>query len=274
MKKVVLITGASSGMGKVTAELLAANGYIVYGAARRMEKMKDIETLGVKTLKMDVTDEASIVAGVEQIIAEQGAVDILINNAGFGFYGTVEDVPIADAKYQLDVNLFGAARLIQLVLPKMREKGWGKIVNISSIAGKFAMPFGGWYHASKFALEGLSDSLRNEVKDFGIDVIIIEPGGIKSEWTDIAAGNLMKNTGNSAYDPMRNRLVRFMTKLNKANEKPEASPEVIAKLIKKGIEAKNPKTRYSAGYMARLSLFGKKWLSDKMFDKILLKQME
>jgi len=197
MKKVVLITGASSGIGKVTAELLAVSGYIVYGAARRVEKMKDLETLGVKTLKMNVTDDASMVSGVEQIIAEQGVVDILINNAGFGFYGTVEDVPIEDAKYQLDVNLFGAARLTQLVLPKMREKGWGKIINISSIAGKFAMPFGGWYHASKFALEGLSDSLRNEVRDFGIDVILIEPGGIKSEWADISTENLMKNAGKS-----------------------------------------------------------------------------
>ena len=273
MKKVVLITGASSGIGKVTAELLAVSGYIVYGAARRVEKMKDLETLGVKTLKMNVTDDASMVSGVEQIIAEQGVVDILINNAGFGFYGTVEDVPIEDAKYQLDVNLFGAARLTQLVLPKMREKGWGKIINISSIAGKFAMPFGGWYHASKFALEGLSDSLRNEVRDFGIDVILIEPGGIKSEWADISTENLMKNAGNPAYNSMRDKLVRFMRKLNKAGERPNASPMIIAKLIKKSIEAKNPKTRYSGGYMARFSLFGKKWLPDKIFDKVLLMQM-
>ncbi|WP_315816044.1 oxidoreductase [Paraflavitalea speifideaquila] len=186
MKKVVLVTGASAGIGKATARVLAQNGYIVYGAARRTDKLNDLTKQGIKPIAMDVSNDQSMQAGIASILAVEKRIDVLINNAGFGSYGAVEDVPMQDAKYQLEVNLFGAARLIQLVLPGMRVQKGGKIVNISSIGRKIAAPFGGWYHASKFALEGLSDALRNEVKSFGIDVIVIEPGGIKSEWGDIA----------------------------------------------------------------------------------------
>ena len=185
MSKIVLITGASSGIGKATAKLLLKKGYIVYGAARRLDKMKDLEQLGAKLLHMDLTDDSIMVSGIEEIITCEGRIDVLINNAGFGSYGAIEDVAIESARYQLEVNVFGAARLMQLVLPYMRKAQFGKIVNISSIGGKLANPFGGWYHASKFALEALSDSLRMEIKHFGIDVILIEPGGVKSEWSDI-----------------------------------------------------------------------------------------
>src|SRR6202000_2809874 len=169
-KKVILVTGASAGMGKDFAQSLLKDGHIVYGAARRVEKMKDIENLGVKILEMDVTDDASITKGVETILENEGRLDVLINNAGFGSHGAIEDVSISDARYQLEVNVFGAARLMQLVMPHMRKQHYGRIVNISSIGGKFATPMGGWYHASKFALEALSDSLRNEAEPFGIDV--------------------------------------------------------------------------------------------------------
>ncbi|MES1160050.1 MAG: oxidoreductase, partial [Bacteroidota bacterium] len=192
MKKVVLITGASAGIGKETARLLAGSGYIVYGAARRVDKMADLRALGIKVLAMDVTDETSMKEGIDTLLKAEGRIDILVNNAGFGSYGAVEDVPLADARYQLEVNVFGTARLIQLVLPAMHQQQFGKIVNISSIGGRFATPLGAWYHASKFALEALSDSLRNEVKPFGIDVIVIEPGGVKTEWPGIAADNLLK----------------------------------------------------------------------------------
>lgn len=158
MKRVVLITGASAGIGKATAVLLAERGYKVYGAARRIERMEELKSLGIETLSMDVSDDESMVKGVKYIVEKEGRLDILINNAGFGFYGAIEDVAISSAKYQMEVNVFGVARLIQLVLPYMREHKWGKIVNISSIGGKVASPFGGWYHASKYAIEGLSDS--------------------------------------------------------------------------------------------------------------------
>jgi short-subunit dehydrogenase len=220
MKKVVLITGASAGMGKETAKLLAQNGYTVYAAARRLDKMKDLEPLGIKILSMDVTDETSMTKGVQQILETENRIDVLINNAGFGAYGAIEDVSIENAKYQLEVNVFGAMRLTQLVLPKMRENKFGKIVNISSIGGKFALPYGGWYHASKFALEALSDALRNEVKQFGIDVIVIEPGGVKSEWANIAYDNLVKNSTQSVYKETIDKLADFMKKATAKNAEP------------------------------------------------------
>jgi len=232
--------------------------------------MKDLERLGIHILSMDVTDETSMINGVAQIFAREKQIDILINNAGYGDYGAIEDVSIADAKHQLQVNLFGAARLIQLVLPKMRANKFGKIVNVSSIGGKFATPFGGWYHASKFALEALSDSLRNEVKQFGIDVIVIEPGGVKSEWADITIDNLLKNSSNSAYKASIDRFAQFLKKSTENN----SEPSVIAQLILTGIESKNPKFRYVGGYNANIAVIARKLLSDKLFDKIVLGQMK
>jgi short-subunit dehydrogenase len=270
MKQVILITGASAGMGKTTALLLLQKGYTVYAAARRTDKMQDLKQAGANILLMDVADEHSMVTGVNTILQNEDKIDILINNAGFGSYGTIEDVSIAEAKYQLDVNLFGAARLIQLVLPKMRENKFGKILNISSIGGKFATPYGGWYHASKFALEGLSDSLRNEVKQFGIDVIIIEPGGVKSEWATIAYDNLVKRSVNSVYKKTIDKLADFM----KSTLAKNAEPIVIAELILKAIEAKKPKFRYIGGYMAKPALTARKLLSDRLFDKMIMSQMK
>ena len=270
MKKIVLITGASAGIGKETAEFLQKNGYIVYGAARRTDKLKELEQLNVKTLAMDVTDDASMIKGIKDIIAAEGRLDILINTAGFGSYGAIEDVTIENARYQLEVNVFGAARLIQLALPHMRKQQFGKIVNISSIGGKFAMPFGGWYHASKFAIEGLSDSLRNEVRPFGIDVIVVEPGGIKTEWGDIAMDSLVKVSGETAYKEM----VVKMDKSFKEIDDKIPGPEVIAELIKKAIEAKKPKARYAAGYLAKPLLFMRRILSDGLMDKMIMSRMK
>jgi short-subunit dehydrogenase len=172
MQKTVLVTGASAGIGKATAIYLAQNGYNVYGAARRMEKMQDLKTFSIKPIALDITKEESIKGCINRILTEVGSIDILVNNAGFGSYGSIEDVSMEDARYQLEVNVFGAMRLTQLVLPKMRENRYGKIVNISSVGGKIVFPLGGWYHATKFALEALSDSMRNEVREFGIDVIL------------------------------------------------------------------------------------------------------
>lgn len=270
MKRVVLITGASAGIGKETALFLRQNGYIVYGAARRLEKMNDLEQSGIKILAMDVTDDESMVKGVKKIIDAEGHIDVLVNNAGFGSYGAVEDVSMADARYQLEVNVIGAMRLTQLVLPYMRGQHWGKIINISSIGGKIAMPFGGWYHASKFAIEGLSDSLRNEVKPFGIDVIVIEPGGIKSEWGGIAMESMVKTSGHTAYQGM----VGKMDKSFRAVDNKIPGPGIIARLIKKGIESKSPETRYTAGYMAVPALFFRRILSDRLMDKMMLSQLK
>jgi NAD(P)-dependent dehydrogenase (short-subunit alcohol dehydrogenase family) len=265
MKKVAFITGASAGIGKATAKLFLQDGYTVYGAARRVDKMEDIAALGVKLLKMDVSDDASMVEGVNTIIKNEGRIDVLVNNAGFGSYGTIEDVSMADAHYQLDVNLFGLARLTQLVLPYMRDQHFGKIVNITSIGGKIGMPLGGWYHASKFAVEGLSDSLRLEVKPFGIDVIVIEPGGIKTEWTGIAAESMKRVSGDTAYKGLVAKTIPMFDMA----EKNGSEPELIAKLIKKAVSAKKPKARYSGGFLAGPMLFIKRWLGDAIFDKVI-----
>lgn len=270
MNQIILITGASSGMGKITAKLLLKKGFVVYGAARRIDKMNDLKQLGAKTLQMDVTDDKTMVSAIEEIIKNEGRIDVLINNAGFGYYGAIEDISIKEARYQLDVNVFGVARLIQLVLPYMRKNQFGKIINISSIGGKLANPFGGWYHASKFALEALSDSLRMEVKHFGIDVIVIEPGGVKSEWSDIAMENARKVSEQGVYGTMIKKMIKTGEKFKDKN----AEPEVIANLILKAISVNKPKTRYSGGFMAKPLLLMKKVLSDKMMDKIILSQFK
>lgn len=270
MKKVALVTGASAGIGAATARLLAQNGYTVYGVARRTEKMATLRDLGIKTIPMDVADDESMVKAVEQIISEQGHIDVLVNSAGFGSYGAVEDVPMHDARYQLEVNVIGLARLCQLVLPHMRKQHFGKIVNITSIGGKMATPLGGWYHASKFAVEGLSDSLRLEVKPFGVDVIIIEPGGVKTEWGGIAFDSAEKTSGHTFYGDLTKKAKKVFAK----SEVNNVEPIVIAELIKSAIETKSPKPRYAKGYMAAIILGTKKWLSDSMFDKMIMSQMK
>jgi len=259
--KVILVTGASSGIGKQTAKLLIQSGYRVYGAARHEVKMDDLKGLGVKILLMDLTDDESIQQGIAYILAKEGHIDILINDAGYGFYGTIEDVPLKEARREMEVNLFAIARLCQLVLPSMRRQRSGKIVNISSIAGKIATPLGGWYHASKFALEGLSDTLRQEVKPFGIDVIIIEPGIINTPWWEKARHNMESVSKHSDY---REYIAGWQKVLDIDNA---SDPIVIAETIEEAIEAENPKTRYSKGEHSSTILTAKSILSDKMFDK-------
>jgi NAD(P)-dependent dehydrogenase (short-subunit alcohol dehydrogenase family) len=264
--KVVLITGASSGMGKETAKALIQAGYTVYTAARRVEKMQDLEKIGAHIVKMDVTDEASMTAGVQSILQKEGSIDILINNAGYGSYGAIEDVPIEEARRQFEVNIFGLARLTQLVLPGMRQNRYGKIVNISSMGGKIYTPFGGWYHATKHALEGFSDCLRFETAPFGIDVIIIEPGGIATPWGVIAAENLKKTSTNGAYAKAANQVADGMAEMYTSDRL--SPPSLIADTILKAITARRPKTRYAIGFGARPSIFLRKIVSDRMFDRI------
>jgi NAD(P)-dependent dehydrogenase (short-subunit alcohol dehydrogenase family) len=262
-KPVALVTGASSGMGKDFALRLIAEGYTVYAAARRIPRMKDIETAGGSVVSMDVTDDASMVAAVSRIIDEQGRIDVLINNAGYGQYGALEDVPMEEAQRQMQTNLMGAARLVQLCLPHMRARRYGRILNISSIGGKCAMPLGGWYHASKFALEGYSDSLRNEVRDFGIDVVVIEPGGIESEWAQIAVDEARRYSANGAYAD----LVTKFSGIHGRYKLPGA--KVISDLVMRAVTSRRPKPRYHGGMMAGPILFLRRHLSDRMFDRVI-----
>jgi NAD(P)-dependent dehydrogenase (short-subunit alcohol dehydrogenase family) len=263
-KPVALITGASSGMGKDFALRLIAEGYTVYAAARRVDRMLDIRAAGGLPLAMDVTDDASMVAAVSRILEEQGRIDVLINNAGYGQYGALEDVPVAEGRRQLETNLIGLARLTQLCLPAMRAQRRGRIFNISSIGGKLATPLGGWYHASKYGLEGYSDALRNEVRQFGIDVVVIEPGGIASEWSGIATEEAQKHSGDGAYAP----LVKKFSALQQG-QRTLPAPRVISDLVVKALKARRPRARYHGGFLAGPMLCLRRLLSDRLFDLMI-----
>jgi len=273
MKKIILVTGASSGIGKSTAEQLINDGHTVYGAARRIEKMKDLEEKGGHAIQMDVTKDSDTKACIDQIIREQGRIDVLVNNAGYAVYGPVEQVSMEDAKRQFEVNIFGLANITKKVLPHMRNQKSGTIINISSIGGKVYTPFGAWYHATKHALEGWSDCLRLDVKNFGIDVVIVEPGIIKTEFMDVMYDPMVERAQDSPYAKMAESLAKST---KQAYEKPGQSspPSVIAKVISKAVKSKKPKTRYAAGKFAKPLLFMRKWLSDKWFDKAVMSQMK
>jgi short-subunit dehydrogenase len=245
----VLITGASSGIGKATALLLKQQGYNVYATARRVEKMDDLKAQGINILPIDVTNEQSMGNAVAAIYKEAGSIDVLINNAGYGSYGSLEDVTMEEARYQVEVNVFGLARLTQLVLPAMREARHGTIVNISSVGGTSGEPLGSWYHATKYAVEGLTDSLSLELRPFGIKVFVVQPGPIITEWGPIAAENILKVSGHT--DPSFG-----------------SDPKVIAETILKGLKAKHPKMRYASGNGAKLGMFLRKHLSDKLWYRL------
>ena len=272
MKKVILITGASSGIGKDTALSLIKEGHIVYGAARRLEMMQDIIQAGGHAIKMDIMKDRNIDDVVNQIIKEQSRVDVLINNAGYGLWGAVETISIDEAKRQFDVNIFGLAYLTKKIIPFMREQKSGKIINMSSMGGKVYTPFGAWYHATKYALEGWSDCLRIELKSFGIDVILIEPGVIKTEFQDVMMDSTVERSIGTPYE-------KKLKALEKATQEMYARgigspPSTITKLIIKAINSHNPKRRYVGGLFAKPMLFIKKWFGDKMYEKAIMSQIK
>lgn len=266
--RTILITGASSGIGKDAAIRLAELGHTVYTAARRIEKMKDLREIGCHPLKVDITNEDEVDSAFQTIQENHGGIDILVNNAGYGLYGAMEDIPIEDARYQFDVNLFGLAHLTQLVLPHMREQGFGRIINMSSMGGKVYTPLGSWYHATKHALEGWTDCLRLEVEPFGIHVSLIEPGAIDTEFGDVMTDPILKYSGETAYGDFTKNYVEVVEK----NYRPGSGspPSVITDLIVKAIEAKRPRTRYVAGKYARPMMFIRKWLGDRIYDRIVM----
>lgn len=265
--KVALVTGASSGIGMAAARSLKVAGFTVYGVARRVERMRELAADDINIVALDVTDEASVSACVKAILEREGRIDVLVNNAGYGSYGAIEDVPVSEAQAQFEVNLFGLARLTQAVLPAMRANRYGRIINISSMGGKVYTPFGGWYHATKFAVEGFSDCLRLEVERFGIDVVVIEPGGIKTEWGAIAADHLRKTSGSGAYASDANKAADSMLKNYQGNRL--SPPSVIANAIVRAATADKPRTRYAVGFGAKPLLFLRRWLSDRTFDALI-----
>jgi NAD(P)-dependent dehydrogenase (short-subunit alcohol dehydrogenase family) len=260
--KVALVTGGSSGIGAATARRLHQAGYLVYAGARRVERMQDLAEDGVSVVSLDVADDSSMTGVVQRILADHGRIDVLVNNAGYGSYGSVEDVPLAEGRYQLEVNLFGLARLTQLVTPHMRAVGAGKIVNVSSIGGHLGEPLGAWYHASKFAVEGFSDSLRLELHEFGIDVIVIEPGAIRTEWGAGALESAEKYSGDTVYGPQ----VHAMRALYTQADRRGSPPEVVGEAIFKAITAAKPKARYAVPFSARAIIAAMNLVPDRLMD--------
>lgn len=276
----VLITGCSSGIGEETARRLAARGWTVYATARRPERIADLEREGCRTLALDVTDEASMSAAVGAVEAEHGAVGALVNNAGYSQSGALETLPMERVRAQFETNVFGLLRMCQLVLPAMRAAARGTIVNLSSIGGKLTFPGGGAYHATKHAVEALSDALRWEVRGFGVRVVIVEPGLITTSFGATAAGSLAG--AGPAADTDDDPYAAFNAAVGSATlgvyEGPMArlggGPDAVAKVIGRAIASSNPRPRYKVTASAHLAHAQRALLPDRAWDAVLRSQFQ
>lgn len=268
----VLVTGCSSGIGRATAERLLGVGHRVYATARRPESIADLADKGAKILTLDVTDPGQIEAAVRAVEEAEGAVDVLVNNAGYGLQGPVETMSMDEIRRQFETNVFGLVRLCQLVLPGMRRQGWGRIVNVSTMGGKLTLPGGGFYHGSKHAVEAISDALRYEVKPFGVRVVLIEPGPVKTRFGTTATEALSSDGG--PYGSFEAGLHEQITDVFEGRMSKLASkPKAVARAIDRAIEARAPLPRYRVGIVARILLTTRKLLPDRAWDTFLRTQM-
>lgn len=273
----VLITGCSSGIGHETASRLAARGWTVYATARSPERIADLAERGCRTLALDVTDEASMQAAVTAVEDEHGAVGALVNNAGYSQSGALETLPMERIRAQFETNVFGLVRMCQLVLGAMRRAGRGTIVNISSMGGRLTFPGGGAYHATKHAVEALSDALRWEVRGFGVRVVIVEPGLITTRFGETAAGSISEaEAPGETADPYASFNAAVGSATVGIYEGPMArlggGPETVAKVIERAISSRNPKPRYKVTASARLALAQRRLLPDRAWDAVLRSQ--
>ena len=271
--RAILITGCSTGIGRETAKHLAARGMDVYATARNPETIADLEADGCRTLALDVTDEASMTAAVAEVEREHGAVWGLVNNAGYSQSGAVETIPIDSLRSQFETNVFGLVRMCQIVLPGMRRAGSGRIVNISSMGGKLTFPGGGAYHATKYAVEALSDALRFEVAGFGVDVVVIEPGLIKTSFSETAVSSLGRTDDDGPYAEFNAAVAKSTAEVY---EGPLArlggGPEKVAQKIETALTSSRPKPRYKVTASASLAMAQRRLLSDRMWDRVLTTQ--
>lgn len=248
---------------------MAAQGWPVYASARRPGSIANLAAAGCRLLRVDVTDEESMVAAVRTIEEEHGAVGVLVNNAGYGQGGAVEEVPVEDMRRQFETNFFGLARLTQLVLPAMRTQRWGRIVNVSSMGGKLTLPGGGVYHATKHAVEALSDALRFEVKPFGVDVVVIEPGVIKTRFGDVNVGSIDLGDADGPYAEFNQGVARVVAGAYSDNSRAMGTSEGVARVIERAASARRPKTRYVYPAMGRVLITARRLLPDRAFDLML-----
>lgn len=274
MSRAVLITGCSTGIGRATASHLARRGWPVYATARRPETLAALEADGCHALHLDVCDEDSMRAAVSTVEREHGAVGVLVNNAGYGLEAPVERLSMPELRREFETNLFGPTRLTQMVLPAMRAQRFGRIINVSSVGGRLAIPGGGAYHASKHALEALSDVLRFEVEGFGIDVVVIEPGAIRTRWVETATAGL--DAAPDSRDPYAELTVAIGDQLRGAHRGAlaltSAGPEVVARVIERAARARRPRTRYPVPFTARMFIVSRRLLGDRLWDASLRKR--
>jgi short-subunit dehydrogenase len=268
----VLITGCSTGIGRATAERLADEGYNVHATARNPESIEDLAARGMKTHALDVTDEVSMDAAVAEV-EKEGPVGALVNNAGYSQSGAIETIPMGSVRKQFETNVFGLIRMCQLVLPGMREAGSGRIVNLSSMGGKLVFPGGGIYHATKHAVEALSDALRFEVSEFGVHVAIIEPGLIVTDFGETAAGSLAEVDDHGPYADFNAEVARVTaTAYTGSMARFGAGPEAVAAKISKVLSANRPHTRYKVTTSAKLMMGMRRLMTDRMWDRMVRSQ--
>ncbi len=274
VSKAVLVTGCSSGIGRATAARLAAGGWTVYATARRLESIADLEQRGCRLLALDVTDDESMQAAVATVEQAEGAVGALVNNAGYSQSGAIEEVGLDDVRRQFETNVFGLVRMCQLVLPMMRSQRSGRIVNLSSMGGRFTFPGGGFYHATKHAVEAISDALRFEVQSFGVDVAVIEPGLIRTAFGETAAGSVSEATSADGAYAVFNAAVAKSTKgvYEGPLSRLGGGPDSVARAIEKAISAKRPRTRYRVTPSARMLIAQRRLLPDRMWDALMRTQ--
>ncbi len=270
ISKAVLITGCSTGIGRATAQRLSGRGWRVYATARRPESIEDLAASGCRLLQIDVCDELSMKRAVDVVETEEGAVGVLINNAGYGLERPVEELTAEEIRRQFETNLFGPMHLTQLVLPGMRRQGWGKVLNVGSVGGQITIPGGGAYHASKHALEALSDALRFEVRGFGVDVILIEPGAIRTNWVDTAVAGMNTRDRSGPYGEFE---VAVANRLRSAHEgllaRFATDSESVAEVMERAINTRRPRARYTVPAVAATFTFSRRFIPDRMWDAFM-----
>ncbi len=262
--KVALVTGASSGIGRATAMALGREGAIVYATARRPEALTDLKAAGIQTLALDVSDEGSMVEAVRTVEAERGAIHTLVNNAGYIQSGVMEDVPLDAVRAEFEVNVFGMLRMSQLVLPAMRKRGEGRIVNVGSMGGLFTVPGAGSYHMSKYAVEALTDALRYEVRSFGVDVVLIQPTGVRTAFADTKTARIPEQEG--PYAAFSKNYNAVVDNLYAENARGIVSAADVAKAIVDAAKAPSPRTRYKVGLVAHALPGMRRLFSDRLWD--------
>ncbi|MCT0226799.1 SDR family NAD(P)-dependent oxidoreductase [Synechococcus sp. CS-1331] len=266
---VALVTGASSGIGLAAAQALLERGFTVVGAARRQEPMAPLVPAGLQPLALDLAEPASIAAAAERLAQDHpGGIDLLVNNAGYGVYGSVEETPLAVARRQFEVNLFGLADLTQRLLPAMRQRRSGRIINVSSMGGRIYAPLGAWYHASKHALEGWSDCLRLELADFGIHVVVVQPGIIRTNFAETMQQPLLERSANGPYGQLTKILLEGFADIYDARR--SSSPNLVGSTIAAAACAAKPRSRYVVGYLARPLLLVRNLLGDRIYDSLTM----